>query len=102
MTQYPIHSHYSGTELTSSYAILLMSRARLGSGKYQLYKSLVLTRPVIELLISFPRGLRSTDSISVPSHIIYDKAEDENWVTVPVWLISCYSTCQGPGGNWMT
>ena len=39
MTQYPTQSHYLDTELTTPCPILLMSSARLGSDKYNFYKS---------------------------------------------------------------
>ena len=39
--QYPTHSHYPGTELSSPCPVLFMPSARLGNDKYQLYKSLI-------------------------------------------------------------
>ena len=42
ITLYPIQSHYPDTDLTSPCPILLMPNTRLGSDKYQFYKSLVL------------------------------------------------------------
>ena len=49
MTQYATQSYYPDTELTRHYLILLMQSARLGSDKYQLFKSLPLTRAGTEL-----------------------------------------------------
>ena len=42
MTWCHTHSHYPDTEPTTPHPILLMPNARLGSDKYQFYKSLVL------------------------------------------------------------
>ena len=41
MKRYPTQSHYPDTELTSPCPILLMPTTKLGSDKYQFYKSLV-------------------------------------------------------------
>ena len=41
MTRYHTQTHYPGTELTSPCPLLITMRTRLGSDKYQIYKSLV-------------------------------------------------------------
>ena len=41
MTRYPIQSHYPDTELSSSFPILLILSAGLGSDKYQFDQSFV-------------------------------------------------------------
>ena len=56
MTQHPTQSHYPTTELTSPCPILLMSSARLGSNKYQFYKSLVWLDQEPNAPISHTRG----------------------------------------------
>ena len=67
MTRYHTQSHYLEIELTSSYPILIMSSAWLGSERYQFYKSLRNRTP--NLLISHTRGPRSTDSTTAPGSV---------------------------------
>ena len=56
MVQYPSLSHYPDSELTSHCVTLLMLRARLGSDKFQCYKSLVFVVRWWQLLVFFCMG----------------------------------------------
>ena len=82
LTRYPLQSHYPDMVVTSPCPMLLMPRPRLGSDKYQLYKSLIRLGQNCWSPASEAHALPITDFIVLP-HKCWSLLQPSD--TVSVW-----------------